>query len=42
VDAGIDARHLIIEPDTPPAQLAELIMRKLNDGALRIASPGSR
>jgi cytidylate kinase len=42
VDAGIDNRHLIIEPDVPPAQLAELIMRKLSDGSLRIASSGSR
>jgi cytidylate kinase len=42
VDAGIDERHLIIEPDAPPAQLAELIMAKLNDDSLRIASSGSR
>jgi cytidylate kinase len=42
VDAGIDDRHLIIESDAPPAQLVELIMEKLNDGSLRIASFGSR
>lgn len=41
VDAGIDDRHLVIERDAPPARLAELIMRKLNDGSLRIASSGS-
>jgi cytidylate kinase len=41
VDAGIDDRHLIIEPEAPPAQLAELIMGKLNDGSLQIASSGS-
>jgi cytidylate kinase len=42
VGAGIDDRHLIIEPDAPPTQLAELIIGKLNDGSLRIASSGSR
>jgi cytidylate kinase len=42
LDATIDARHLIIEPDAPPAQLAELIIGKMNDGSLRIPSPGSR
>ena len=42
VDAGIENRHLIIEPDATPAQLAELIMRKLNDGSLRIAFPDLR
>jgi hypothetical protein len=42
VDARIDDRHLIIESDAPPAQLAALIIGKLNDGSLRIASSGSR
>jgi cytidylate kinase len=41
VDARIEDRHLIIEPDAAPAQLAELITRKLNDGSLRIASSDS-
>jgi cytidylate kinase len=42
VDARIDDRHLIIEPGAAPAQLAELIIAKLNDGSLRIPSSGSR
>jgi cytidylate kinase len=39
VNAAVDSRHLITEPDQPPAQLAELISFNLDDGRFRYSAP---
>jgi cytidylate kinase len=36
--ATVDTRHLITEPDEHPAQLAELISRRLDDGQFRYST----
>jgi cytidylate kinase len=37
-DATVETRHLIIEPGDHPAQLAELINRRLDDGQFRYSA----
>lgn len=36
--AGFETRHLITEPDDQPAQLAELITQRLDDGRFRYSA----